>query len=40
MKHAIEAANVQDHRACGPRRVIVEKPKNSNEANDVEKPET
>jgi len=41
---AIDAAtsphNVQDHRAGGPTRVIVEKRKTLNEANDVEKPKT
>ena len=30
----------QDHRAGGPTRVIVEQPKTSNEADDVEKPKT
>jgi len=34
------AQNDQDHRAGGPPRVIVEQPKNSSEANDVEKPNT
>jgi len=31
-----ERANDQDHRAGGPTRVIVEKPKTSNDANVVE----
>jgi len=32
--------NDPDHRADGPTRVIVEKPKTSNEADNVEKPKT
>ncbi len=32
--------NAQDHRAGGPAQVIVEQPKTSNEANDIEKPKT
>jgi len=35
-----EPDNDQDHRAGGPTRVIVEKPKTLNEGNDVEKPNT